>query len=463
MSLVAVVLAAGQGTRMKSELPKVLHTAAGRTLLSWALDAVTGVSPDRTVVVVGFGAGQVTTTLPEGVESVTQTPQLGTGHAAAVAMGHLGTARDDDIILVTSADMPLVTAPLLDKVVKAIESAAAVMVSTERAEPFGYGRVVRTDTGSLLRVIEERDADGDQRQINEVNAGVYAFKGGLLANALKAIAPNNAQSEFYLPDVFPVLLSDGHRVEVVRADPFETMGVNSHDQLAQADSVLRGRINASWQRAGIFMQDPARVYIDAGVTLEPGVRIYPGVHLEGSTSVGPGAVIGPEVFAVDSVIGPGARVWYSVLRSAQVGEGSEVGPYASLRPGTVLGARSKAGTFVEMKNTTLGDDAKVPHLSYMGDASIGARSNIGAGSITCNFDGYEKHHTEIGEDAFIGSDTMLVAPVVVGDKAVTGAGSVITRDVEEGALAVERSVQKEVPGYAARREERHQTTAKNEE
>ncbi|HEX5671596.1 MAG TPA: bifunctional UDP-N-acetylglucosamine diphosphorylase/glucosamine-1-phosphate N-acetyltransferase GlmU [Acidimicrobiia bacterium] len=463
MSLVAVLLAAGQGTRMKSELPKVLHTAAGRTLLSWALDAVTGVSPDRTVVVVGFGAGQVTTTLPEGIEAVTQTPQLGTGHAAAVAMGHLGTARDDDIILVTSADMPLVTAPLLDKVVKAMESAAAVMVSTELAEPFGYGRVVRTDTGSLLRVVEERDADGDQRQINEVNAGVYAFKGGLLANALKAIAPNNAQSEFYLPDVFPVLLSDGHRVEVVRADPSETMGVNSHDQLAQADSVLRGRINASWQRAGIFMQDPARVYIDAGVTLEPGVRIYPGVHLEGSTSVGPGAVIGPEVFAVDSVIGPGARVWYSVLRSAQVGEGSEVGPYASLRPGTVLGARSKAGTFVEMKNTTLGDDAKVPHLSYMGDASIGARSNIGAGSITCNFDGYEKHHTEIGEDAFIGSDTMLVAPVVVGDKAVTGAGSVITRDVEEGALAVERSVQKEVPGYAARREERHQTTAKTEE
>jgi bifunctional UDP-N-acetylglucosamine pyrophosphorylase/glucosamine-1-phosphate N-acetyltransferase len=211
------------------------------------------------------------------------------------------------------------------------------------------------------------------------------------------------------------------------------------------------------------MQDPARVYIDAGVTLAPGVRIYPGVHLEGSTSVGSGAVIGPEVFAADSVIGPGARVWYSVLRSAQVGEGAEVGPYASLRPGTVLGARSKAGTFVEMKNTTLGDDAKVPHLSYMGDASIGARSNIGAGSITCNFDGYEKHHTEIGEDAFIGSDTMLVAPVVVGDKAVTGAGSVITRDVEEGALAVERSVQKEVPGYAARREERHQTAAKTEE
>jgi bifunctional UDP-N-acetylglucosamine pyrophosphorylase/glucosamine-1-phosphate N-acetyltransferase len=359
--------------------------------------------------------------------------------------------------------MPLVTGSLLGRVVSAIESAAAVMAFTELPEPYGYGRVVRTGTGNLERVVEERDADEDQRQIHEVNAGIYAFRGGLLASALKEIAPNNAQSEYYLPDVLPVLLAGGHRVELVRADASETMGVNSHDQLAQADSVLRGRINSSWQRAGVFMQDPSRVYIDAEVTLVPGVRIYPGVHLEGSTSVGSGAVIGPEVFAVDSVIGPGARVWYSVLRSAQVGERSEVGPYASLRPGTVLGARSKAGTFVEMKNTTVGDDAKVPHLSYMGDASIGPRSNIGAGSITCNFDGYEKHHTEIGEDAFIGSDTMLVAPVAIGDKAVTGAGSVITRDVEDGALAVERSVQKEVPGYAARREERHQAAAKTEE
>jgi bifunctional UDP-N-acetylglucosamine pyrophosphorylase/glucosamine-1-phosphate N-acetyltransferase len=463
MSLVAVVLAAGQGTRMKSELPKVLHTAAGSTLLNWALDAVTGVSPDRTVIVVGFGADQVAASLPEGAETVVQAPQLGTGHAAAVAMEHLGTVRDDDVILVTSGDMPLVTASLLGKVVSAIESAAAVMVSSELAEPHGYGRVVRTGSGSLERVVEERDADEHQGQIGEVNAGIYAFKAGLLASALKEIAPNNAQSEFYLPDVLPVLLAGGQRVEIIGADASETMGVNSHDQLAQADSVLRSRINTSWQRAGVFMQDPSRVYIDAGVTLVPGVRIYPGVHLEGSTSVGSGAVVGPEVFAVDSLIGPGARVWYSVLRKAQVGEGSEVGPYASLRPGTVLGARSRAGTFVEMKNTTLGDDAKVPHLSYMGDASIGARSNIGAGSITCNFDGYEKHRTEIGEDAFIGSDTMLVAPVAIGDKAVTGAGSVITRDVEEGALAVERSVQKEVPGYAARREERHQAAAKTEE
>jgi len=456
MSLVAVVLAAGQGTRMKSEIPKVLHLAAGRTLLGWALDSVAGISPDRTIVVVGFGADQVAATLPEKAEAVLQEPQLGTGHATSMALERLGEVSDADVIVIVNGDMPLVTTDLLSKVLRALENASAVMVSTELAAPYGYGRVIRTGAGSLERVVEERDASAVQKEITEVNAGVYAFKGGLLSDALAELAPDNAQSEFYLPDVLPILLARGQQVALVEAEPHEARGVNSHDQLAQAESVLRSRINQYWQRQGVSMQDPSRVYIDAEVVLSPSVRLYPGVHLEGSTRVQDGAVIGPDVFAADSSIGPGARVWYSVLRNAEVGAGAEVGPYASLRPGSVLGARTKVGTFVEIKNTSLGDDAKVPHLSYMGDASIGARSNIGAGSITCNFDGYQKHHTEIGEDAFIGSDTMLVAPVVIGDKAVTGAGSVITRDVGEGALAVERSVQKEVPGYAARREERHQ-------
>jgi bifunctional UDP-N-acetylglucosamine pyrophosphorylase / glucosamine-1-phosphate N-acetyltransferase len=278
----------------------------------------------------------------------------------------------------------------------------------------------------------------------------------LLASALSGLAPQNAQGEFYLPDVLPILLAGGYRVDVVKADPSEVLGVNSHDQLALAESALRTRLNRRWQRDGVFMQDPDRTYIDADVQLAPGVRLYPGVHLEGSTMVESGAVVGPEVFASNTTIRHGARVWYSVLRDADVGEESEVGPYASLRPGTVLGARSKAGTFVEMKNTKVGEGAKVPHLSYMGDATIGDRANVGAGSITCNFDGYEKHETVIGDDAFIGSDTMLVAPVTVGDRAVTGAGSVITHDVEDGALAVERSIQKDIPGYAARRAQRHQ-------
>jgi bifunctional UDP-N-acetylglucosamine pyrophosphorylase/glucosamine-1-phosphate N-acetyltransferase len=239
----------------------------------------------------------------------------------------------------------------------------------------------------------------------------------------------------------------------------EVSGVNSQDQLANADAELRRRINRNWQQQGVWMQDPDRVYIEDSVELAPGVRLYPGVHLEGRTRVAEGAVIGPDAFIIDSTIGSGARIWYSVLRSAQVGEGAEVGPYASLRAGTILEPRSKAGTFVEIKNSSVGEGAKVPHLSYIGDARIGARANIGAGSVTCNYDGYEKHATEIGEGAFIGSSTMLVAPVVVGPGAFTGAGSVITRDVDAGALAVERSHQEEIPGYAARREERYRSKA----
>jgi bifunctional UDP-N-acetylglucosamine pyrophosphorylase/glucosamine-1-phosphate N-acetyltransferase len=232
-------------------------------------------------------------------------------------------------------------------------------------------------------------------------------------------------------------------------------GVNSHDQLAEAEAEIRGRINTEWQQRGVWMQDPSRVYIDPTVELAAGVRLYPGVHLEGSTRVASGAVVGPEVFAVDSSIGERSRVWYSVLRSAVVGEEVEVGPYASLRPGTVLEKGAKAGTFVEMKNTRVGEGAKVPHLAYMGDATVGPRSNVGAGTITCNYNGYEKLPTTIGADAFIGSDTMLVAPVNIGDGAITGAGSVITNDVEAGALAVERSEQKEIPGYAQRLQARY--------
>jgi len=295
--------------------------------------------------------------------------------------------------------------------------------------------------------------------ITEVNAGIYAFSGLALQKALGRIVAGNAQGEYYLPDVLPILIQEGEKVGTVIAEAMEVSGVNSQEQLAAADAELRRRINRSWQQSGVWMQDPERVYIEASVELAPGVRLYPGVHLEGQTRIEQGAVLGPDTFIADSVIGSGARVWYSVLRSARVGEGAEVGPYASLRPGTVLEPRSKAGTFVEVKNSTIGESAKVPHLSYIGDATIGARANVGAGSITCNYDGYEKHETVIGEGAFIGSDTMLVAPVVVGPGAFTGAGSVITRDVEAGALAVERSHQEEIQGYAARREERHRSKA----
>jgi bifunctional UDP-N-acetylglucosamine pyrophosphorylase/glucosamine-1-phosphate N-acetyltransferase len=251
--------------------------------------------------------------------------------------------------------------------------------------------------------------------------------------------------------VIGILAGTGDRLTAVEASSQEVQGINSQDQLASAQRELQRRVNQRLMESGVWMLDPERTYIDDTVEVAPGARIYPGVHLEGSTTVGPDARVGPEVFAKDSTIGAGSTVWYAVLRSAVVGDECEVGPFASLRPGTVLSRGAKAGTFVETKNTTLGEGAKAPHLSYLGDATIGAGTNIGAGAITCNYDGFEKHHTEIGEDVFIGSDTMLVAPVSIGDGAVTGAGSVITQDVPAGSLAVERAEQREIPGYSERR------------
>jgi bifunctional UDP-N-acetylglucosamine pyrophosphorylase/glucosamine-1-phosphate N-acetyltransferase len=307
-------------------------------------------------------------------------------------------------------------------------------------------------------IVEDRDCTPEQRLITEINAGVYAFRAGHLEESLQEVSNDNAQGEYYLTDVAGILVGKGDRLEAVMASAQEVMGINSQDQLAEARKALQQRTNIRLMEAGVWMQDPDRTYVDDTVHVEPGARLYPGVHLEGSTSVAADAQIGPDVFAVDSSIGRGSTVWYSVLRSASIGENCEVGPYASLRPGSVLEDGAKAGTFVETKNTTLGKGAKAPHLAYLGDATIGARSNIGAGTITCNYDGDGKYQTEIGEDVFIGSDTMLVAPVKIGDKAVTGAGSVITEDVSEGALAVERSEQIEIPGYADRREARKAAT-----
>ena len=452
-NIYVLVLAAGQGTRMKSPIPKVLHRALGRSLIDWVLSAVAPLDPVQTVVVVGHEGEQVAQSLADGILTVVQAEQLGTGHATQLAMEAIDP-EPDDTVLVIYGDMPLLSEGLLLRTVASRVGKTAAMVSFVVDDPTGYGRVIRNQAGDLEGIVEEKDASPSQRQVREVNAGVYAFSAAHLAKFLAQLKSDNAQGEYYLPDVIPSMIKEGG-VAIVNAEPEEVSGVNSQDQLAQAEADLRRRINRGWQLAGVWMQDPDRTYIDPGVKLAAGVRLYPGVHLEGSTVVEEGATVGPEVFAVDSVIGANSRVWYSVLRQAEVGPEVEVGPYASLRPGTKLMARSKAGTFVEMKNTTVHEGAKVPHLSYLGDATVGARTNIGAGTITCNYNGYEKFPTIIGEDVFIGSDTMLVAPVKIGDGAVTGAGSVITSDVEAGALAVERSSQRDIPGYAQRIADRY--------
>jgi len=449
MSVRAVLMAAGKGKRMNSDMPKVLFEVAGRPLISWVVDAVGAAGVDDITVVVGHGAEAVADVLPEGVHTALQSEQLGTGHAVMTALESMGDVAGDTV-LVVPGDTPLFSSESLSGLLAAHGSADATLLSTNMTDPTGYGRVIR-DGDRVSAIVEERDATEEQRAVSEVAVSTYAFAGAALAEALAEIGNENSQGEYYLTDAIGLIADRGVVAAVSGADPDEVQGVNSLDQLAAVNATMRERILMGWMSRGVWMQDPLRTYVDASVTLEPGARLYADVHLEGSTSVAAGAVVGPGVFAVDSVIGPGARVWYSVLRSAEVGAAAEVGPYASLRPGTVMETGSKIGTFVETKSTIIGAGSKVPHLSYMGDATIGEQSNIGAGTITCNYDGYEKHPTVIGDRVKIGSDTMLVAPIEVGDDGWTAAGSVISRDVPPGSLGVERSSQREVPGYAARR------------
>lgn len=439
---------------MKSDLPKVAHLAAGRTLVGWVLEAVAPLAPASVVVVVGHRAEVVRSTLPEGVSDALQEEQLGTGHATSIGLEALGDVDPTDTVMVLYGDTPLLTSAVLADLSMLDEGEAGRLISARLDDPTGYGRVLRNDAGSVVGIVEHRDCSDEQLEIAEINAGIYAIRAGLLTSALSRVNNDNAQGEYYLTDVIGILAEEGETLTAVEATPEEVMGINSQDQLAEAQKELRRRINQRLMESGVAIVDPDSTYIADTVDVAPGARIYPGTHLEGSTKVGAGAQVGPDVFAVDSEIGENSLVWYSVLRGAVVGDECEVGPYASLRQGTVLERAAKAGTFVETKKTTVGEGAKVPHLSYMGDATIGAGANVGAGSITCNYDGYDKYPTEIGPGAFVGSDTMLVAPVKIGENAVTGAGSVITKDVPDGALAVERSGQKEIPGYAQRREAR---------
>ena len=453
MHLAVIVLAAGKGTRMKSELPKVLHRAAGRSLLGWVLAAVDPLNADETVAVIGHGADAVIEALPPMAVSVVQEPQLGTGDAVRVGLS--GCSEAVDTVLILPGDMPLLEADTLEQVVATHrdEGAAATVLTVKMDDPTGYGRVERS-WDQIVRIVEQRDADERQQAIDEVNTSVYAFDAVLLVDALGRLSSENSQGEYYLTDVIEILSGGSRKIASVTTDAVEGTGVNSHVQLAGVGEVLRQRINDRLMSEGVAMLDPSRVYIDAGVLVEPGATIYPDVYLQGDTTVGAGAVVGPSVHAVSTSIAPGATVRFSVLDGAAVGAEATIGPFTYLRPGADLGERSKAGAFVEIKNSQVGTGSKVPHLSYIGDTTIGEASNIGAATVTVNYDGFDKHRTTIGDRVRIGSDTMLVAPVTIGDDAYTGAGSVITHDVTPGALAIERSHQKEIPGYADRRKRR---------
>ncbi|MDI6874303.1 bifunctional UDP-N-acetylglucosamine diphosphorylase/glucosamine-1-phosphate N-acetyltransferase GlmU [Candidatus Solincola sp.] len=457
MSRLALVLAAGEGTRMRSDRPKVLHAVCGRPMVAWVLDALQPIREegmlDRILVVVGNGAQEVASEVGDRAECIIQEERKGTGHAVMIAAPHV---REDEVLVLT-ADSPLITTGTLRALIRRHEERrpAATLLAAVLEDPTGYGRIKRDERGTVVGVVEETEADEKEKAIREVNTSTYVFDWGRLSAALPRLQPDNAKGEYYLTDALALLAREGGLEIYTTPDPEEVLGVNSRVHLARAEEIMRSRINRRWMEEGVTMEDPATAYIGPEVVIGRDTVLRPMVILEGKTVVGRNCLLGPGVRIVDSRLGDGVTVEQSVIRESELEEGVSVGPFASLRPGTVLRAGSKAGTFVEIKKTVVGRRSKVPHLSYMGDAEIGEDVNVGAGSITCNYDGIRKHRTVIGDRAFIGSDTMFVAPVRIGEGAVTGAGSTITRDVPPGALGVERSKQRNILEYRkrARKEE----------
>jgi bifunctional UDP-N-acetylglucosamine pyrophosphorylase/glucosamine-1-phosphate N-acetyltransferase len=449
-----VILAAGEGTRMKSSTPKVLHSISGRSLVGHVLSAVSALSPKQVRVVVGAGREQVEAHLSEiapHVTTVFQEKRGGTGHATQLALDGL---KASGTILVLAGDTPMLTGSSLSELLNAHHAGGftASVLTAEHPDPTGYGRIIRADDDSLLRIVEERDADEIQRDILEVNSGVYAFDAIKLAGAIGKLKNDNSQGELYLTDVIEILRNEGGKIAAVLIDDFiEILGVNDRVQLAESAALLRDRINEDLMRDGVTIVDPLSTWVDATATVASDVVLMPGTAISGTTTVAAGAVIGPRTTLVDCTVGTGARVIESRCTEAIIGEGASVGPYTFLRPGTKLLPHSKVGAYVEMKNATLGEGSKVPHLSYVGDAVIGEGSNIGAATIFVNYDGVEKHYTVVGDHVRIGSDSMLVAPVTIGDGAYTAAGSVITEDVPPGAIGVGRAKQRNVIGWVLRK------------
>jgi bifunctional UDP-N-acetylglucosamine pyrophosphorylase / glucosamine-1-phosphate N-acetyltransferase len=455
----AVILAAGLGTRMKSDVPKVLHAIAGRPLLLWPVALAGGVGVRRTLVVLGHKLEDVRAVLgeraPGQVEIVKQERQLGTGHAVKEALPALASEPDSARVLVLYGDVPLLSPATVTRLVEAQGAAPLALVTARADSPTGYGRIVRDGAGHLARVVEERDASPEERLLREINAGIYLISLGFLREKLATLSSTNAQRELYLTDL-AALAAELGVVPTVEAPFEEILGVNDRVDLARMDALARRRVAERWMRAGVTIVAPETVAIDADLPhIGRDVQIGPACALRGATRVGDrvridaGCVLTDTVIEDDAVIRP-----YCVLTEARVGARAQVGPFAHCRPGTVLEPEVHLGNFVETKKARLGHGAKASHLSYLGDADIGPRVNVGAGTITCNYDGERKHTTIIEEGAFIGSDTQLVAPVTVGKGAVVGAGTTVTEPVPPGALAISRTRQVNVEGYVERRRQR---------
>jgi bifunctional UDP-N-acetylglucosamine pyrophosphorylase / glucosamine-1-phosphate N-acetyltransferase len=458
-----VVLAAGEGKRMKSARSKLLHELAGHSLLSYAISAATSLEPEHLVVVIGHLREQVAEHLAEiapHVQTALQEEPRGTGHAVQAAL--VGLPRLSGEIVVTYGDVPMLTAETLAELVTVHRSggSAVTVLTAHVADPTGYGRILRDPDGQVARIVEQSDAGPAELAITEINSGIYIFDAETLAESLAGLGVENAQGELYLTDVVAAARASG---KIVRACPTEdvwqTEGVNDRVQLAAMTAEMNRRILQRWMRAGVTVVDPATTWVHASVDLATDVTLLPGTSLEGATSVGVGATIGPDTTLVDVEVGERATVTRTQASLSVIGPGANVGPFAYLRPGTTLGAGSKIGTFVEAKNTILGAGAKAPHLSYLGDAEIAEGANIGAGVIFANYDGVTKSKSTVGAHSFVGSDTVLVAPVHIADGAYIAAGSTITGDVAPGELAVSRSQQRNVRGWVARKRAGTKTAA----
>ncbi len=453
MDTIAIVLAAGEGKRMKSDTPKILHRAAGKALCEWVVDAACEATGQKPVLVVGKAADTVKEYFGGRVLYAHQTEPLGSGHAVMAADGYL---EGDGYAVIVAGDMPLIRAETLKRLADetARDGLGASLLTAVVPDAFGYGRVIRGENGGVVRIVEHRDATDEQKAIHEINLSIYCFQKALLREALATLTPDNAQGEYYLTDCVEYLSGKGHYVKAVSCyDNDEWMGVNDRCQLAEAAKKLRGRINRSLMLSGVTMIDPDNTYIDATVSIGQDVTIYPGVTLEGGTVIGNGAVLYPGSRIADSTIGAYTTVQNSVILNAVIGERTTVGPYAYLRPGSVVGSGCRVGDFVEIKNAQIKDGAKVSHLTYVGDGEIGEKTNIGCGVVFVNYDGKKKSRTVVGKNAFIGCNVNLIAPVTVGDGAYIAAGSTVTHDVEEDALCVARSRQRNIEGWAKRRRE----------